>query len=68
MKLKLFVWEEVLTDYSHGIMFALAENVDQARKILIEKESEPTEFIEQELQDEPKIIESPEGFILWGGA
>lgn len=27
----LFVWEGVLTDYTDGIMFAVAENVEDAR-------------------------------------
>ena len=32
--LKLFIWKDVLADYTGGIAFALAENVEEARKII----------------------------------
>lgn len=33
-KLKLYVWEGVLTDYTDGVMFALAHNVEEAREVI----------------------------------
>lgn len=33
--LKLFVWEDVLWDYSNGIAFALAESKEQAIEMLV---------------------------------
>lgn len=38
-KLKLFVWENVLSNYTDGIVFAIAEDEIKARKMLIEKKS-----------------------------
>jgi hypothetical protein len=35
-KLKLYVWEDVLTDYTSGVMFALAESEEEPR-VLTEK-------------------------------
>lgn len=32
--MKLFIWDDVLTDYTPGIMFAIAPNVEDARKQL----------------------------------
>jgi len=36
-KLKLFVWDGVLEDWTTGMAFALAENATEAKKMLIEK-------------------------------
>ena len=38
-KLKLFVWENVLTDYTSGMICTLAENLEQAFDLLYEKDS-----------------------------
>lgn len=32
--LKLYVWEGVLTDYSEGLVFALAESAKEAREMV----------------------------------
>jgi len=62
--LKLYVWEGVLTDYSDGMMVALAPNLAEARKLLKEK----CAYIpEGDLEKEPKEVCRPEGFIVWGG-
>ena len=61
--LKLFVWEEVLTDYSDGIMFALAENVEEARAEIRNRGL----VIEVDLAKEPDVYETPIGFAVWGG-
>jgi len=37
-KLKLYVWENVLREYTCGVMFALAYSVADARKLIIKKE------------------------------
>ena len=50
--LKLYVWEGVLTDYSDGIVFALAENVNEARKMAYKQE--PTMKL-NELDNAPDV-------------
>lgn len=63
-KLRLYVWENVLKDYSCGGMFALARSADEARRLLIKK----CAYIpSSDLALEPKCIETPEGFVVWGG-
>ncbi len=32
---KLFIWDEVLLDYTYGIAFAVAKNIEDAKKIII---------------------------------
>lgn len=45
-QLRLYVWENVLCDYSCGIMFALAHGVDEARREVLKsfRNSENTDF------------------------
>ena len=63
-KLKLYVWENVLTDYTSGVMFALATSADEARSLILKKR----DYVPpSDLAQEPKCIETPEGFAVWGG-
>ena len=62
-KLKLYVWEDVLTDYTDGIMFALAENAEDARNLIVEKMGHRT----GDLAIEPREVTDREGFYVWGG-
>lgn len=64
-KLNLYVWENVLSNYTDGIMIAYAENVKHAREMILEKEDW---VIENDLKKEPRQITSEEAIILWGGA
>ncbi len=69
--LKLFVWEEVLTDYTSGIAFALARDVEDARFQILtkfrKKLGHTSRYLEEELAEEPKIVSSQEGFYIFGG-
>ena len=62
-KLKLYVWEDVLRDYTSGIAFALAESPEEARELVIKKLGGNHE----DLCDSPKCIETKEGFYVYGG-
>jgi hypothetical protein len=62
-RLKLFVWEDIFLDYSAGMACALAENSEEARKLIAEKMG----WLHGDLAQEPRVIESPEGFYSYGG-
>jgi len=62
--LKLFLWEDVLCDYTCGVIFALAETLDEAKE-LVNKESDYN--VDWAMKKEPRIIENKFGFSLWGG-
>lgn len=66
-KLRLYVWTDVLTDYTSGIMFALASSIDEARA-LIQATHPGSETVETDLRAAPDIYEEPAGFAVWGGA
>ena len=66
-KLKLFVWEGALSDYTSGVMFAFAPDLKIARKMLKKKYNNVS--VDNELKIEPKVY-SDESFALsvWGGS
>jgi hypothetical protein len=64
--MKLFVWHDSLADYSPGVMFALANDVDEARAIILASVDLPT--VRRDLKAEPAIYDSPVGFTCWGGS
>ena len=64
--MKLYVWEGVLTDYTDGIMFALANNEDEARKLILDTRDWDCR-VETDLEATPDVYDSPVGFSLAGG-
>lgn len=65
-KLKLYVWEGVLYDYNSGIMFALAESVEQARQVILDSGGNGLPTVEQDIKREPKVYDKPYGKFLFG--
>ncbi len=63
-KLKLFVWEEVLTDHTSGMVCVLAENLEQAIQLIKEKDDVAASVMDMSVVE---IIEKPEAFVMWGG-
>ena len=66
-KLKLFVWEDVLTDYTSGAMVATGRNVEEARKAILEK----CNYVDKaDLALEPKEVDltEPWALVQWGGS
>lgn len=62
--LRLYVWEDVLADYTSGLMFALAESEDEARRlILIAEPAVP----DTDLMENPRVYSHPVGFVVWSG-
>lgn len=68
-KYKLYVWHGVLTDYTSGVIFAVASNLSEARKVLLKKcDNEYTrKDIAYETQNTPEVLEIPSGGWVYGG-
>lgn len=62
--LKLFVWEGVLVDYTEGVMFALAPDVETARKMLL---TQISTYDETDLAKEPDVYTEPFALAVCGG-
>lgn len=62
--LKLYVWENVLADWTDGIMFALASSPEEAQALILKH----TNFVPLGEFSKPyKVYDSPVGFALHGG-
>lgn len=61
--LKLYVWEDVLRDYTCGVMFALARDSAHARRLIAEKLG----YEHDDLRIEPRVVTKAEGFAVYGG-
>ena len=57
--MKLFVWEDVLRDYTAGVIFVLADNVDEAKKLVLVTHGD---YVAQETAKEPQVFDSPVAF------
>lgn len=69
-KLKLYVWEQVLCDYTCGMVCVLAHNEEEAWKLLKEKDWRAYEMlrgINPEDIERPRVVDKPEAFVVWGG-
>jgi len=63
--MKLFVWEGAVRDYWPGIMFALAESVEDARRLILEK-AVGIDMVEKDLKKNPKVYDEEVGFYVLG--
>ena len=70
-KLKLYVWEDAFADYYPGIAVALAYDVRQARRLVIEKYGGSSDYARTEISGPPQIIRldraRPQAWQLSGG-
>ena len=79
--LKLYYWDDVLTDHSSGCAIALACSIDEAKKMILEKYIEdnpkqkdcrysPYQALVEELKQEPKVydVNTKNVFYCEGGS
>ncbi len=68
--MKLFVWEDVLADYTSGMVVAIAKDVDEARRVAINT-SDTSRWMASELTNDPQVVElddpKAKAWIVYGG-
>lgn len=62
--MKLFVWEDVLTDYTSGMICILAHNLEEAKELLLKKYET---YYANDFGKPHKVITKPEAFAIYGG-
>lgn len=70
-KLKLFVWEEIMCDWTCGIAFALAYDADHARELIMERARKAYAspgYVAKAIEGGPYEVTNPEGFLVPGGS
>jgi len=71
--MKLFVWKDVLRDYTSGMMFAVAHDLEEAKAELLRQLSDYEDYdIRADLAKEVQVIDlegrtEPVAFYIWGG-
>lgn len=67
--MKMFVWRDVLIDYTSGIAVALANDEDEARKVIIrDAEDYEKKTLAGDIIGPPdEIYDKPTGVHVWGG-
>ena len=63
--MKLFVWEDVLCDYTPGMAIVYAKNEKQAREIMAEKL--PSYIADQLPFSQCIVVTQPDAFYVSGG-
>lgn len=59
-QLKLYIWEDVLCDYTCGVMFALAHNEDEARRLVLKSLRHSDDELDKAMQRIHDAIQSPD--------
>ena len=65
-KLKMYVWDNVLTDYTSGMICILAHDLGEAF-LIARKDAEFSENALKEMETEPKVYENPKAVLCYGG-
>ena len=60
--MKLYLWREVLWDYSHGMAFAIAHSAEEARGLLVASDAY---WGSDDLKQEPEVHELTEPFCAY---
>ena len=66
---KLYVWRDVLTDYTSGIAVAAATSVEEARSVLVQQADDyEVAPLARDIAKAPdRVLELPAGAHCWGG-
>jgi len=65
--MKLYIWKEVLCDYTCGIAFAMANSLEEAKQVIRDSVDEYYCVDDTVFYKEPEVYEIPYGFAIWGG-
>ena len=68
--MKLYIWKDVLRDDLPGVAFAMAHDVDEARRVILR---DVEEVMHDPLLDEltappDSVIDYPAGWAVWGSS
>jgi len=66
-ELKLYVWEDVLRDYTEGMVCILAEDLEQAREVFLKKYKSEQYILDDFFGKPYKVITTPDAFYVYGG-
>lgn len=62
-----YVWRNVLTDYTSGIIAAAASSAEEAREA-VRKAANDNGYVFGETAAEPEVLDLPAAVYCWGGS
>ena len=67
-KLKLYVWEDVLSNFTDGMVCILATSLDDAKTVFLTKYPDAQCVLDDFFRKPHQIITKPDAFFIHGGA
>jgi len=64
--MKMYVWKDVLCDYTCGMIVVFAHDLKEARQIA-KKQLDSVDYEGSIEVDEPDIYDKPSAVAVWGG-
>ena len=65
--LKLFIWEDVLTDYTSGMVVIYAYDLDHAKKVFLKKFPDEQYIIDNFFGKPHEVVTKADAFYVYGG-
>ena len=62
--MKLYIWRDVLRDYTSGIAFCMAHSLGEAFAVM---KANMADYEFAELNGDPEVHDEPFGAHIWGG-
>lgn len=66
-ELKVYVWEDVLRDYSSGMVVIIAHNLDEAREVFLKKYPDEQYILNDFFGSPHEVVTEPDAFYVYGG-
>jgi hypothetical protein len=66
---RLYVWTDILCDYTCGVAFALASSVEEARQVILDRAEQgwQRDYYADAIKGDPDVYDTPFGYVVSGG-
>lgn len=65
--LKVYVWEDVLTDYTSGLAIIIAHSLDEAKEVFFKKYPNGQYVLNDFFGKPHEVVTEPDAFYVYGG-
>lgn len=65
-ELKVYIWENVLTDYTDGMVCIIARDLEHAREVFLKKYSNEQYVLDNFFAKPYKVVTEPDAFYVYG--
>jgi len=65
--LRVYVWEDVLRDYTTGMVVIIAHSLDEAKEVFLKKYPSHQYIIDNFFGSPHQVVTEPDAFYVYGG-